>query len=322
MTREGDRREFWERNYSDKSLSGIEFRDKNDRIVHFIAIKHKEVLNNEPPHRITIKMNENNEPIMPVPQTFEEKMEAKRRAQMLPNPVTKVATSNTTSSSSNTQGTSTTERAARRIVDMRRRRHPISLAPQCKVLPSYMYPPHMRPNLRATTKRTKLQKGKRGKKKVKVSQRNAPVRNIMLEPTTTSPEFSHTLQAGTSTATATASTSTTKTKKISRTSSYNSEPTPSTSSLSPVSLKELKKSGLHNESLDIKEVKLMLKSAPPGGHVVLPNGIVIKKSRRGGARIGAGRKRSRPRAGNENGKGTQQAKGDDDSSHNSSFSKL
>lgn len=49
-----------------------------------------------------------------------------------------------------------------------------------------------------------------------------------------------------------------------------------------------------NLPIDPKEVKLLLKSAPPGACVILADGTVVKKSRRGGARAGAGRKRSRP----------------------------
>jgi hypothetical protein len=60
------------------------------------------------------------------------------------------------------------------------------------------------------------------------------------------------------------------------------------------SMKELARQNPSLGSMDKKEIKRLLKSAPPGAALVLSNGTVIKKSRRGGARAGAGRKRSRP----------------------------
>lgn len=59
------------------------------------------------------------------------------------------------------------------------------------------------------------------------------------------------------------------------------------------SLKELKNNPMLGEA-EAKHIKMHLKSLPPGSAIVLSNGTVIKKSRRGGARVGAGRKRSRP----------------------------
>lgn len=60
------------------------------------------------------------------------------------------------------------------------------------------------------------------------------------------------------------------------------------------SIKALCKQSPSFNDVDPKEVKMLLKSAEPGTSIVLPNGTVIKKSRRGGARVGAGRKRTKP----------------------------
>lgn len=63
------------------------------------------------------------------------------------------------------------------------------------------------------------------------------------------------------------------------------------------SIKALCKQNSSLADVDPKEVKMLLKSAEPGTSIVLPNGTVIKKSRRGGARAGAGRKRTKPTPG-------------------------
>lgn len=73
------------------------------------------------------------------------------------------------------------------------------------------------------------------------------------------------------------------------------------------SMKDLNKNNPLMKHLDPKEIKQMVRQAPPGTSIVLPNGTVIKKSRRGGARAGAGRKRSRavPGQGTSSGNSSQ-----------------
>lgn len=287
MTKESEKN-LWEANYRDQTVSGIEIRDKNDRLVHFIAIKHKEVLKDDPPHRITIKLNENSEPILPAPQTFEEKIQAKRRQQMI---------SYGPSSSSNQM---LSIRSSRSIAASRRALAASSLTRR---------PVANLSRARPTSRRTKSSRSsrssssRRSRKKAKPAVRNAPDEGTSQTFDDSIPEADEQQQQ-----------QQTKTpepvpnipKKIARSPTQNSQNSQNSSSsiesnagpsarVMVASLKDLKKSGsLITESLDPKEVKLMLKSAPPGSSIVLPNGCVIKKSRRGGARVGAGRKRSRP----------------------------
>lgn len=61
-----------------------------------------------------------------------------------------------------------------------------------------------------------------------------------------------------------------------------------------ISLKALDKKKELGNGVDPKIAKALLRSAPAGATVALPDGTLVKKSRRGGARAGAGRKRSRP----------------------------
>lgn len=64
----------WKVNYENPLLSGIELRDMKDNLVHFVAIK-----DDGEPHRIMMHVNPNGEPIFPRQQTFEEKIQEKRR---------------------------------------------------------------------------------------------------------------------------------------------------------------------------------------------------------------------------------------------------
>lgn len=101
------------------------------------------------------------------------------------------------------------------------------------------------------------------------------------------------------------------------------EPTPGTSAQVITSMKDLNKQNAMFKSVDPKEVKLLLKSALPGSSIVLPNGTVIKKSRRGGARAGAGRKRSRPLPPGQQGSTPRNSSSNQTlSSNSSSFSSL
>lgn len=281
MTKEPDKY-AWETNYHNKSISGIEVKDKNGRVVHFIAIYHNETLHDIKQHRVTIRLDENGQPMLPPPQTFEEIIQAKRRQQMLL--YGSGATSTNTTTNQTTNGTNAARRAAaatkRAKANLNRRSVPTIPAPQ--------------PAPSSTRRSVPGGDSKRSHSKKKASkatprQRPQPASKVQLSENTLADSF----QCEESLANTSFDAHTNST--VSDTISVVEQPIPS-SSAKPVvtSMKDLNKNNPLLSSMDPKEVKQMVRSAPPGTSIVLPNGTVIRKSRRGGARAGAGRKRSRP----------------------------
>lgn len=243
MTKEPDKH-VWESNYHNKSINGIEVTDKNGKVVHFIAIHHNEALHDIKSHRVTIKLDENDHPMLPAPRTFEEIIQAKRRQQML------LYGSGATSSS-------TTH--SRSLKDISGHRTAAAAA--------------------SSTAHSRSTKETSGHKSGASGSSTAHSRTIKDIPT------AH--KSGGVTSSAAQSRAP---KAQPDTPGHKSGPISPTANQSAT----LKDSPGSSSSLDPKEVKKILKSAPPGASIVLPNGTVIKKSRRGGARAGAGRKRSRP----------------------------
>lgn len=252
----------WEENYQNKSLSGIEIRDKDGKLVSFIAIRYDEILDKNTIHRITIKIDENAKPILPPAQTFEEIIQAKRRQQML------------LYGSGSSTTTTLSDRTARRVAAAARQ------SSASRPLP---------PSRRVAVTLPKPSRSSKSKKKKSSGSKKAKpaVSALKTEPLKLNAESQASKQA------APRSKSNTSPAANPAANAPVTLP-PSTSASSVVtSMKDFKK---HMPSLPIdpKEVKLLLKSAPPGACVVLADGTIVKKSRRGGARVGAGRKRSRP----------------------------
>lgn len=275
----------WEMNYNNKSISGIEVRDKNGKLVNFITIKHDEVLENKVPHRITIKLNENSEPLLPPPLTFEEIIQAKRRQQQL---LYNHANSTTTNSTLST-------RTARRVATAARQTVSAAVALSRRGIPSSTRRRLPRSTLRGTSARGRTKKSRRKTKPTQDGALEIQQPTIKQEIPTIQPKVPP----------ITISTNHSKNRIPEVIHHYQNqqnsfEPTPSTSTGSIItSMRDLNKNNPLLESVDPKEVKHLLKAAPPGASVILPNGTVIKKSRRGGARAGAGRKRSRPLPGQD-----------------------
>lgn len=268
----------WEQNYHNQNLSGIEFRrSKGNDLVKFIAIKHAD---KSEPYRIIIQVNEADETFtLPPKQTFEEMIQAKRRQQML---LYGPGTSSTSSSAV------LSDRAARRVAAAARRQSNLGAAA------SRQHGTETAESARRSRLRVRPSK-KKGKKK--------PSKPAANNSSTTAPE-------ATTSKAIIVNNNNDSTFKVPKTNAQPtkaksslaqkaevkppSEPIPSTSGKVLTSMKELVKHNPLLSSIDTKEVKMLLKSAPPGASIVLPNGTVIRKSRRGGARAGAGRKRSRP----------------------------
>lgn len=256
MTKEPDR-SVWEDSYNNKALSGIEFKDHNGKLVNFIVVKHDEILEKNRPHRITIRLNENAEPILPPPRTFEEIIQAKRRQQMI------LYGSGSSSSAALSERVRRVAAAARQRVSAAAAnvsRRSIASNRRCV-------------NPIRSTNRNRSRTKSRSRKKARPALVSSPDGIPSTSKTTTAPINPETHEPE---------------------QNDPAEPSPGTSSQVFTSLKDLNKFNPLFKSVDTKEVKLLLKSAPPGASIVLPNGTVIKKSRRGGARVGAGRKRSRP----------------------------
>lgn len=296
MTKEPDKSN-WEMNYNNKSISGIEVRDKNGKLINFITIKHDEVLENKTPHRITIKLNENSEPLLPPPQTFEEIIQAKRRQQQL-------LYNHASSSASNA---TLSNRTARRVATAARQTVSAAVALGRRGISGTNSRTLPRSNLRGSSNRGRS--NRRSKKKVKptLSSIETPLQThntITQQQQQQQQQFPVNIQPKVPPITISTNHSKNRTPEVIHHRSNSFEPTPSTSTASVgvglvTSMKDLNKNNPLLHSVDPKEVKLLLKSAPPGASVVLPNGTVIKKSRRGGARAGAGRKRSRPLPGQD-----------------------
>lgn len=251
----------WEDSYNNKSLSGIEFKDKNGKLVNFIVIKHDEILKNRT-HRITIRLDENAKPILPPPRTFEEIIQAKRRQQAI------------LYGSGSSSNATLSERTARRVAAAARQAVSAAAANLTRRSGTTTASSHRRPanpNRNSNKSRSKS-KSKSRKKPRPTPQPSSPER----VPSTSK------------------ATTTLKTEKSEPEQNYSVQPPSGPSNQVFTSLKDLNKYNPLFNSVDTKEVKILLKSAPPGASIILPNGTVIKKSRRGGARAGAGRKRSRP----------------------------
>lgn len=277
ITQDGDRRTkstdpkkcTWLENYENDKLSGIEFRKgKTNKIVNFIAIQHDEILDNNS-FRIAVKVDEDDTFTLPPKQTFEEMIQAKRRQQML-----LYGPGNSASNSA-----VLSDRAARRVAAAARRQSALTAAinRQHNNATSSSEIPRRRPKPSVRARRKIVKK----KPKPKSPANQNPTPNINPPPAST-PALAANF------------------KSIVNESFSNSADTSNLVPAAPngkvvTSVKELYKQNPRlSEMVEAKKIKLLLKDAPPGAHIVMPDGTVLKKSRRGGARAGAGRKRSRP----------------------------
>lgn len=306
MTKEPDK-SSWENNYNNKSISGIEVRNKSGKLVNFITIKHDEILENKVPHRITIKLNENAEPVLPPPQTFEEIIQAKRRQQML------------LYGSGSSSGAILSDRRARQASAAARQiATAAASSSRSRSLTSLTNSSRSnRSNISRRRSGGSSSRRRSSKKKVPPpKQTNVPTSAPAQEPLT--PTIS-TPAAKTPSPPKSSQATSGSTKKSPSSSQKASSPSTSANRLSTVesaedkvtqptdepkpgsshkplitSLKDLHKDHPLFKTVDPKEVKFLLKLTEPGALVELPDGTIIRKSRRGGARAGAGRKRSRP----------------------------
>lgn len=309
MTKEPDKCN-WLNNYNNKALSGIEIREKSGKLVNFITIKHDEVLEKKASHRIAIKISEDGKPILPPAQTFEEIIQAKRRHQML-----------LYGSGNSSSATIISDRTARRVAarppvsatNLSRRSHrPARISRRPSASRSRSSRSRSRRKITKPEPTTIQEEDgddvgegdgeEADGEEVEPQNNNNNSNNGQFEsvnvahqPKATEPVREPTpaptpASEPTTTAPPTTSVYATAAGPI----MLSNDPIPSTSGPVVTSMRELYKHNPLFSSVDPKEVKLLLKTAAPGASIILPNGTVIKKSRRGGARAGAGRKRSRP----------------------------
>ena len=263
----------WQENYANEMLSGIEFRnEKSNEVVRFITIRHNEILDSKTAFRIAIKVDEEGTFTLPPKQTFEEMIQAKRRQQML-----LYGPGNSTILS---------DRAARRVAAAARRQSALTAAinrQQSSEQPRSAAPPPPVPR----SSRPSKSKRKSGSKKPKVTKESNPtIKPIESFDTSDSPPKQLAKKVDIQIE---------PVQVLEPTIETSNEPAPSTSGKVVTSIKQLVKHNPNLNSLGINmSMKALLKSVPAGSCVLLPDGTVLKKSRRGGARAGAGRKRSRP----------------------------
>lgn len=279
----------WKDNYENESLSGIEFRKgKTNEIVNFIAIKHDEILDDNT-FRIAVKVADDDTFTLPPKQTFEEMIQSKRRQQMM-----LYGSGNATSTS-----TSLSDRAARRVAAAARRQQAFTAAisrqraqePQLVAGPSSgIVSARRRPTPRLSARSRKGALKRRSPKRPVPA---SPVRQVPIRPTAGPSNVTHPTPP-TNTTPASVSYEPLSDEALSSFLDTSGAPPPPNKKV-VTSVKELFK---HNPNLSVavqpKRIKMLLKDAPPGATIEMPDGTVLKKSRRGGARAGAGRKRSRP----------------------------
>lgn len=270
----------WQENHANKALSGIEFRrGKSNELVNFITIKHDEILDPASSFRIAIIVDdEDNTFKLPPKQTFEEMIQAKRRQQMLLYGAGNFAT--------NTSALS--ERAARRVAAMARRQSSLNVAINRQN--SRNLDSNTCPNIRSR-KSSKSSRSKSSKRpssaRAPTVQKSSPTTktvNLKTTPKLIDPNVPSTSEASRSLAAA----------PVILNASDDSLTSETNSSKLITSMKELARQNPTLGPTDKKQIRTLLRSAAPGASIVLANGTVIKKSRRGGARAGAGRKRNRP----------------------------
>lgn len=293
----------WVSDHDNKSLSGIEIRDGSGKLINFITIKHDEILKGEAPHRISITLNENGQPLLPPPRSYLEIIRP---------------------GSSSAKATLSASASARQTSVASRQTAPTTATTSSdKTRQNGLTPtassstPNRSRSGGSSSKSKKKSKKKTPTPKPNVVEASVNICESSCQPTslpkTPSPVHtplpSETTQAASNSAPKTSSPPNQKVLPLSSSIEQVTtlaEPTQPNKELAPspsfslgnkpivTSLKDLNKNHPLFKSIDPKEVKLKLKSASPGASIELSNGIVIKKSRRGGARVGAGRKRSRP----------------------------
>lgn len=273
----------WQENHANKSLSGIEFRKaKTNELVNFITIKHDEILEQSSSFRIAIIVNdEDNTFMLPPKQTFEEMIQAKRRQQMLlygaggctPNP------------------SALSERAARRVAAMARRQSSLNsaISRQSTRNLNNTVGPTVRP--RKSSKSSRNRSSKRSSSSKSSPTKSGSAKSSGSKTTPGLDELDRPSTSGTSRAPEVA--------PIVMNTSDDSIKSESSNNKTITSMKELARQIPALGATDKKQIKSLLRSAAPGASIVLSNGTVIKKSRRGGARKGAGRKRNRPSSNNQ-----------------------
>lgn len=269
----------WRENHANKSLSGIEFRKvKTNELVNFITIKHDEILERMSSFRVAIIVSEDDNTFtLPQKQTFEEMIQAKRRQQML--------LYGAGGFTANTSALS--ERAARRVAAMARRQSSLNVAINRQSAR----------NLNSTTspairsRKSSKSSRNRSSKKSSSSKTSSKLKSVPSKTAAPKPMLKPTDPNVPSTSGTSKSSNVTP---VVLNASDDSLASDASNTKMITSMKELARQNPMLGATDKKQIRSMLRSAAPGASIVLSNGTVIKKSRRGGARAGAGRKRNRP----------------------------
>lgn len=295
MTKVAEKSSFWRVKHNDKALSGIEVLDAKGKLINFIVINHDEILDcaEVKPHRVTIELDENSKPLLPRPQKFDvriQKQQSKSKKKKK-NKSKKIKSNRNPSSVNNADARPSHSHAH------------IQQSGLQSNLPT---------QLRSKSK-SKSSKSKKSKKSNKtksqpslppLEQQQQQLQQSQLKQERLSPLPQPELQS--------------RLELVHVPLPPLPDTIPSTSgaqstiippnSKKPIvtSIRDLTKQEAIREVVDPKELKLLLKSTPPGGQITLPNGTIFRKSRRGGARAGAGRKRSKPSEGEESNQSHEQ----------------
>lgn len=292
MTKDSSCNKNWESNYSNKLLSGIEIRNNKGKLVNFIIIKHDEILDNKQSHRISINLNENSEPLLPEPQTFEQMIQAKRRQQNIlfaqskdshHHRIQHHSSTKTNRPTTSSVLTSANNRTIRRTATRRSVTNAISRAR--KTLKNKRIASSVVSGQVLVGKKRKIPKSTLNTfANQKPSTSSGTIATLSTTNPSTSAGSMNKIKKG----------KIEKKSKELKASSKNGSLSATSTAGQSTSSGIVSSKKIAETEMDPKELKLILKATPPGATVVLPSGLVIRKSRRGGARAGAGRKRSRP----------------------------
>lgn len=247
----------WQVNYDNPSLSGIELRDAENNLISFITIKY-DFDTGCGAHRIVVPVNKKLEPIFPKERTFEERIQDKRRLQ-----------------SKSVVGLSTTSSARRSQAYRRRKANE-------RLLKSNAIPTQ----------------------EVQSELNDIPAEVVAPAKCVDEPEEPIEIEEVNTTAIASDSSTVMdcvdgpqaeilpqSSKLIERVDELEAGP----SRVDNPSVKDFERSRRSDPKKlpNTASLKYLLKQVSPGSKITLADGTVIKKSRRGGARAGAGRKRTR-----------------------------
>lgn len=313
----------WETNYNNSNLSGIEFKDSSGKVVHFITIENnyetnldystisrrteqrRNVDNNNKrkPFRTSFELDSNGMPILPAKKTFEELIQEKRRQQAILYASATSSSGNATSNdnhdpnvmSANNLRRSTTLTHRRAINAVRRLAKASSRRARATVNNKQAAGSTRK---RASTSRRRTT-ATRSRPRTGTASSRPNARNMasgqMLPIRQPIP---HTSIPPAPVLVAQSSASQCSHNQSQMQAAPTLSPATPSQQAKTVSMKALNSSTLPLPifGVDPRVVQALLKQAPAGATITLPNGHLVKKSKRGGARAGAGRKRSRPHA--------------------------